>query len=140
MSADSCDESFLSVGSEVREVAAEEVDKHGDEMDSNVKMEVTSAQNNLNTTVKEEKKNSVFDISSSSDEGQPGQPALNSEGGLKVKERRGEKLGFANQQSTGEKLGRGKLKMKPFPLSGIQVFKQVMYGKVSNYLLSSGND
>ena len=139
MSADSCDESFLSVGSEVREVAAEGVDKHGDEMDCNVKMEVTSAQNNLNTTVKEEKKNSVFDISSSSDEGQPGQPALNSEGGLKVKERRVEKLVFANQ-STGEKRGRGKLKMKPFPLSGIQVFKQVMYGKVSNYLQSSGND
>ena len=57
MSADSCDESFLSVGSEVREVAAEEVDKHGDEMDCNVKMEVTFAQNNLNSTVKEEKKN-----------------------------------------------------------------------------------
>ena len=117
MSAESC-ESFSSLDSEVMEVTAE-----GD-----VKVEVKSAPNNMNSTVKEEKKNNVFDFSSSSDGWQP----VNSQEGMKkeaVNEKGGKKLVFANG-SIGEKLDRRKLKkmkMKPFPLSGIQVFKQVLY-------------
>ena len=148
-------ESFSSLDSEVMEVTAEGVEvmkvtaegvaKHGDGMDCKVKVEVKSAQNSADK-VKEGKKNNaadVFDFSSCSDEWKPGQP-VNSEEGMKkeaVNERGGKKLVFANG-STGEKLDRRKLnkmKMKPFPLSGVQVFKQVMYGIVgivSNYLQS----
>ena len=149
-------ESFSSLDSEVMEVTAEGVEvmkvtaegvaNHGDGLDCKVKVEVKSAQNSADK-VKEGKKNNaadVFDFSSCSDEfWKPGRP-VNSEEGLKkeaVNERGGKKLVFANG-STGEKLDRRKLnkmRMKPFPLSGIQVFKQVMYGIVgivSNYLQS----
>ena len=126
MSAESC-QSFSSVDSEVMEVTAEVVTKHGVEMDCNAKLEVNSAQN-LNK-VKEEKKNNVFDFSSCSDEWQPGQ-VLNAQEGMKreaVNEKGGKKLVFASG-STVEKLDRRKFKVKPFPLSGFQVFKQVLYG------------
>ena len=110
--------------SEVVEVTAEGVVKHRDEMNYNVKVE--TAQNNSNSTAKEE--NNVFDFSCSSDEWQP----RSSNEGMKteavVNSRGGKRLFFANQTATtGEKLDRRKLKMKPFPLSGIQVFKQVLY-------------
>ena len=131
-------ESFSSVDSEVMEVTAEVVTKqHGVEMDCNAKLEVNSVQNS--NKVNEEKKNNVFDFSSCSDEWQPGQ-AVNSQEGMKresVNERGGKKLVFANgstveiaNESTVEieKLDRRKFKEKPFPLSGFQVFKQVLYG------------
>ena len=141
-------ESFSSLDSEVMEVTAEGVEvmkvtaegvaKHGDGMDCKVK--VKSAQNSADK-VKEGKKNNaadVFDFSSCSDEfWKPGRP-VNSEEGLKkeaVNERGGKKLVFANGGTGGEKLDRRKLnkmRMKPFPLSGIQVFKQVMHYNVWN--------
>ena len=113
--------------SEVMEVTAEGVAKHRDEMIYNVKVE--AAQNNSNSTAKEE--NNVFDFLSSSDEWQP----RSSNEGMKteaVNSGGGKRLFFANQiATTGEKLARRKLKMRQFPLSGIQVFKQVLYGKES---------
>ena len=136
-------------GGEVMKVTAEGVAKHGDGLDCKVKVEVKSAQNNSTSAdkVKEGTKNNaadMFDFSSCSVEWQPGQP-VNYEEGMKkeaVNERGGKKMGFANGSTGGEKLDRRKLnkmKMKPFPLSGVQVFKQVMYGIVgivSNYLQS----
>ena len=103
---------------------AEGAVKHGDEI---VKREVKAAQghnksNNL-VSATEKKNNSdldVFNFSSSSDESKfTAREPINSK--EKVK-REVVNIGLGRRVALARKL-----KMKPFPLSGIQVFKQVWY-------------
>ena len=105
----------------------------GDAIDPSVKAEANAAQgqkmpNNLilglKGQVKEEKNSAdldVFDFPSSSDESKPTQAPFKSKAEVKR-----EVVNKVVNIGLGQRVALAKkLKMKPFPLSGIQVFKQV---------------
>ena len=126
------------------------VAKNGDEIDPSVKAEAKAAQgqkmpNNLilglKGQVKEEKNSAdVFDFPSSSDESKPMQEPFKSKAEVKR-----EVVNKVVNIGLGQRVALAKkLKMKPFPLSGIQVFKQVgvvqIIKLISNVLTKSFYD
>ena len=128
------------------------VAKNGDEIDPSVKAEPKAAQgqkmpNNLilglKGQVKEEKNSAdldVFDFPSSSDESKPMQGPFKSKAEVKR-----EVVNKVVNIGLGQRVALAKkLKMKPFPLSGIQVFKQVgvvqIIKLISNVLTKSFYD
>ena len=129
MSAESC-ESFSSLNSVVKVGG---VAKHGDKIDPSVQAKAKASQgqnmpNNLilglKGQVKEEKNSAdldVFDFPSSSDESKHMQEPFKSKAEVNR-----EVVNKVVNIGLGQRVALAKkLKMKPFPLSGIQVFKQV---------------